>query len=79
MENRIGKKVAISSQPHYACVRDALMLVGWTYDEVNHFIELNPNIWLQAIQMPVKEGVDHIEMFLSSVEMQKAEDLSKTA
>ena len=66
-------------QQHYSCVRDGLLLVGWERSQIEGFIEKYPNIWLQAIQMPVKEGVDHIEMFLSSVEMQKAEDLSKTA
>ena len=55
-------------QQHYACVRDALILVGWTYDEINRFIELNPNIWLQAIQMSVKDGVDHIEMYIATGE-----------
>ena len=60
-------------QQHHSAVRDGLILgnVFRNQLDIDGFIERNPCIWLQSIQMPVMDAVQHIDAFLMYQEVDK--------
>jgi hypothetical protein len=51
---------------YHAILRTVLVETGWTDAEIDRFIETHPGIWLQALRMPIHEGINHVEMFCAT-------------
>ena len=53
----------------HTAVIDGLRLSGWSESEISRFIEYNPAVFVQALQLAnhsLFEAISHIEMFVDT-------------